>query len=527
MAEARPFGEIALSLSGGGYRAAAFHLGSLDILHRTGILRDVSMLSTVSGGTFVGAAYALAAGRGDPFEDFFTEFYKFLRDSDLPGATLQELQREQRKVIVAAAQVYDELLFKDARLGQLDGTSHLQEIIFNATEMRTGVAFRFLKSRISGARIGNGNVWIDPVVAANLRLADIAAASSCFPGGFEPIVLPDDFKDAPAGLLRTGKNVAVRPSIALMDGGIVDNQGIGSLLLADDRDRLRSIGLFIISDTTQINEEMLAPNVSKGSAWWARLTIGFWRNLLTISMTVAGVGLIIHDVKHVSDVGWRWRDATMHLSVGIMTALSVFNLWLWFKFFQAFDGLPMRLRSAARKVVSSLPLGFALDRGLDRLKSLMALASDVFLHRVRGLVFDTIYRDAKYKQKRISNLIYDLKRRDQDATEGFPPRTDAMLKVVDIALGMPTLLWFTSEEQLPALVSAGQVTMCFNLLQHIARLRLLGKDLPAEVGRVEQRARELWDQLRGDPQVLLRERMKGRLTPLTLLTTPPSGLMGS
>ena len=56
----RPFGAIALSLSGGGYRAAAFHLGALDMLHRLDLLRDVTALSTVSGGTFTGMRYALS-----------------------------------------------------------------------------------------------------------------------------------------------------------------------------------------------------------------------------------------------------------------------------------------------------------------------------------------------------------------------------------------------------------------------------------------------------------------------------------
>src|SRR5207247_438457 len=60
----RPFGDIALSLSGGGYRAAAFHLGTLDLLHRLQLLRDVTMLSTVSGGTFTGAYYALLNAKG-------------------------------------------------------------------------------------------------------------------------------------------------------------------------------------------------------------------------------------------------------------------------------------------------------------------------------------------------------------------------------------------------------------------------------------------------------------------------------
>ena len=54
---------IALTFSGGGYRAAAFHLGTLSMLHHvkteTGtLLEHVEVLSTVSGGTLTGLRYA-------------------------------------------------------------------------------------------------------------------------------------------------------------------------------------------------------------------------------------------------------------------------------------------------------------------------------------------------------------------------------------------------------------------------------------------------------------------------------------
>ena len=45
-----PFGNIALSLSSGGTRATGFHLGTLAYLDRVDLLKDVSVLSSVSGG---------------------------------------------------------------------------------------------------------------------------------------------------------------------------------------------------------------------------------------------------------------------------------------------------------------------------------------------------------------------------------------------------------------------------------------------------------------------------------------------
>lgn len=49
--------KIGLALSGGGFRAAFFHVGVLARLAELGLLRQVEVLSTVSGGSIVGATY--------------------------------------------------------------------------------------------------------------------------------------------------------------------------------------------------------------------------------------------------------------------------------------------------------------------------------------------------------------------------------------------------------------------------------------------------------------------------------------
>ena len=51
--------KVGLALSGGGFRAAFFHVGVLARLAELGILRRVEVISTVSGGSIVGAAYYL------------------------------------------------------------------------------------------------------------------------------------------------------------------------------------------------------------------------------------------------------------------------------------------------------------------------------------------------------------------------------------------------------------------------------------------------------------------------------------
>ena len=65
---------IGLALSGGGIRSAAFCLGALQALHKTGIIKKVDYLSTVSGGGYIGSSLIAAMHEGDgrfPFESKF------------------------------------------------------------------------------------------------------------------------------------------------------------------------------------------------------------------------------------------------------------------------------------------------------------------------------------------------------------------------------------------------------------------------------------------------------------------------
>ena len=52
-------GKLGLALSGGGFRAALFHVGVLAQLAEQDLLRFVSVISTVSGGSIIGAFYYL------------------------------------------------------------------------------------------------------------------------------------------------------------------------------------------------------------------------------------------------------------------------------------------------------------------------------------------------------------------------------------------------------------------------------------------------------------------------------------
>jgi predicted acylesterase/phospholipase RssA len=51
--------EIALALSGGGFRAAFFHVGVLRRLFQLGLFRNLKTISSVSGGSFVNGLIGL------------------------------------------------------------------------------------------------------------------------------------------------------------------------------------------------------------------------------------------------------------------------------------------------------------------------------------------------------------------------------------------------------------------------------------------------------------------------------------
>jgi predicted acylesterase/phospholipase RssA len=59
VSEEREPAKLGLALSGGGHRAAFFHIGVLATLAELGLLRPVQVISTVSGGSIIGALYYL------------------------------------------------------------------------------------------------------------------------------------------------------------------------------------------------------------------------------------------------------------------------------------------------------------------------------------------------------------------------------------------------------------------------------------------------------------------------------------
>ena len=163
----KPFENIALAFSGGGFRAASFALGVLsyldkvtfdddqDELYNKTLLQQVRFLSSASGGTITTSLYALYNAQGKTFGQFYSKLFAGLNGDDLLRQSLEILAdkkhwrnrpQKSRNIVNAFALAYDQYLFDGAMLQSLCHDSspglHLQEVCFNATEFYTGQSFR-------------------------------------------------------------------------------------------------------------------------------------------------------------------------------------------------------------------------------------------------------------------------------------------------------------------------------------------------------------------------------------------------
>jgi len=500
----QPFGPIALSLSGGGYRAAGFHLGVLDMLDRLDLLKDLSALSTVSGGTFTGMRYALSQKAGEPFRVFFEKFKSDLLSVDIVSLALAKLTKGapaipsgRWDVITACAQVYDERFFAGQRFNVFweDPPMPLTDLTFNSTEFRNAIAFRF-QTRQNGL-IGNGKVFISPAQARQIRLADITAASSCFPGGFEPLNFPDDFAwpDTAKGKAAL-KEVQAKEwaPLPLMDGGVYDNQGMGSLILDDSR--REEFGLFIFSDTDPQQDDLYQLPKPRPAGWlrlW-HLKI-FWWGLLILALSTMAVAVcfLVWPLQSAQDL-LPWVPLVMP----VFTVLAL--LWIRKKIASALCHVP-QVEGSVWRYVKNLKVNQFIDMMELRISSLLALASSVFMRRIRRLVYASVMNDDRFRKKVMPVLIYNL----LEAKHRPPPLewlnpTDAMRDVATKADNMRTTLWFTAPEQLRNLIAAGQITACRKVLLHILSLSENDPNkVPPPLLPLFERARTLWKTLGAHP----------------------------
>jgi NTE family protein len=216
--EREPRDGIALCLSGGGFRAMLFHAGTLWRLSELGLLDELKRISSVSGGSIASGQLALAwpVAPGD-FEKRVVDPLRDLASHTvdvraaivgllLPGTTIAE----------QAAAIYKRRLFGGKTLQDLPDEPRF---IFNATNLATGVLWRFSKPYMGDYRVGL-------IERPTVEIATAVGASAAFPPPLSPLrlKLPD------TGWNLEGAQLADKPEfrkeLALSDGGVYDNLGL-------------------------------------------------------------------------------------------------------------------------------------------------------------------------------------------------------------------------------------------------------------------------------------------------------------
>ncbi|HKQ52223.1 MAG TPA: patatin-like phospholipase family protein, partial [Pyrinomonadaceae bacterium] len=498
-----------------------------------GLLESVRVLSTVSGGTYTGMKYALSLVEGVPYEKFYTGFRDFLANNNVIGDALGGLQDrpgtpfegQMPSLIRGAAGVFaSDEMFGDKRLDVLldNESSHLKEVSFNATEFSTGNYFRVLRTESATADIGNEKFAVKRDVARMMRLADIAAASSCFPGAFEPIRFPDDFLwPQDLGEVRKALGPNFQSCLALMDGGIYDNQGVGSVVRTYKRKGNR-VGLVIISDTNQRSPVSdtpppdaarkprrdplfdFKPEKRRGHVKLGAIVRLLWGAfILAILSSAALVGAWLR-----FDSGSLLLDLLLYgfpllLSAGVAVGL----FWLRRRAEEAQQSVAQLTTIKLWPYMKTLTVSELIYLISGRAKSSLALTSSIFMKRVRDLIYRDINVYPKYQGREVSNLIYDLDdtgKFRKDVVEKIEP-TEELRALSREAEGVATALWLKGPEDLKNLIACGQATTCFNLMRYILESRSQQLDLGnTREAEIFVAADKLWQQLKADRYALLR-----------------------
>ena len=213
---------IALCLSGGGYRAMLFHLGTLRRLNELGYLAKLDRVSSVSGGSITSGALARSWGA-------LTSTGGVARAFDTAVAAPFTRSRTGRSTSVRACAgsccaarsptAWPRLRRASARRHEALGAAGTAAFVFNATNLQSGALWRFSKPYMWDYRVGK-------VDKPQERLAVAVAASSAFPPFLSPLTLRLDVGDYEPG---TGKDLQREEYMrrpVLTDGGVYDNLGL-------------------------------------------------------------------------------------------------------------------------------------------------------------------------------------------------------------------------------------------------------------------------------------------------------------
>jgi len=201
---------LGLALSGGGFRAAAFHLGTFLKLRELKLLDKIDVISCVSGGSIAGAFLAVnwnSADVLDRLENYLRT--RSIAASTVIGGILDPFNSRLDKLAAA----YDRDLFEKRTLTSLKKGPR---IYLNSTSLSTGNMFTCVAGEGGKCEIGEWELGFHE--DDEFLISRAVAASSAFPPVFPPLMV--DGEQYPAAGVEY---------VTLTDGGVYDNLGVNPL----------------------------------------------------------------------------------------------------------------------------------------------------------------------------------------------------------------------------------------------------------------------------------------------------------
>ncbi|HVU36073.1 MAG TPA: patatin-like phospholipase family protein [Opitutaceae bacterium] len=223
---------LALSLSGGGYRAMLFHAGVIVRLNELGLLRRLARISSVSGGSIIagrlGAEWPnLQFNAAGTATNLFAAVIRPIRD--FAGVTVDEgaiiggILTPGTSISDKVVAAYRKHLFGNLTLQDLPEprVNVAPRFVLNATNVQTGTLWRFSRPYMADYSVGM-------IRNPDLPLAVAVAASSAFPPFLSPLIHELDPAAFDPDVPPAGEfaDAADRSRMVLSDGGVYDNLGI-------------------------------------------------------------------------------------------------------------------------------------------------------------------------------------------------------------------------------------------------------------------------------------------------------------
>ena len=221
---------IGLCISGGGYRAALFHLGALRRLNELGVLSRVDTIVSVSGGSILAAQIAGHVAEspgtwgepGEPIQDFDEGIAKPMRElasRDIRTGSILEIVKPWNwfRHNVQIDDVVDELSKgpAKAKLADLPGPPRFVVCTTNLA-FREQFTFDTGTGLLGGSSSGHGPL-------GDWTIARACAASSCFPVAFDAMRVKVQLTSA--GDYDGSDRDKLLAATDLSDGGDFDNLG--------------------------------------------------------------------------------------------------------------------------------------------------------------------------------------------------------------------------------------------------------------------------------------------------------------